>query len=288
MTKETKIKELESVVVRFSGDSGDGMQLVGSLFSNLSAELGNNIVTFPDYPAEMRSAHGSLHGVSGYQMQIGASKVYTPGDKADVLVAMNPAALKINAPFLKPDSVVIIDSDSFLKEDLERALFKTDDPFAELGLASVQVVPAAITQILDYCQEMLNRPLAMLDGVEETLKKLSAEYKLVVATKGDLLDQERKIAASGLLKYLHHVEVMSDKNVKAYQKLIKYLGVKPAQFVMIGNSLKSDIQPVLEVGAHAVHIPHADTWVLEQIAQEDLKNKNFIVAENIKDLLKLF
>ena len=162
MTKETKVKELESVVIRFSGDSGDGMQLAGSLFSNLSAELGNHIITFPDYPAEIRSAHGTLHGVSGYQMQIGAGKIYTPGDKADVLVAMNPAALKINAQFLKPDSVVIIDSDSFLKADLERAQFKTDDPFAELGLASVQVVPAAITQMCKDC----------LDGVADNKQAL--------------------------------------------------------------------------------------------------------------------
>jgi 2-oxoglutarate ferredoxin oxidoreductase subunit alpha len=149
---ETKVKELESVVVRFSGDSGDGMQLVGSLFSNLSAELGNNIITFPDYPAEIRSPHGTLSGVSGYQMQVGASPVYTPGDKADVLVAMNPAALKVNAQFLKPDSVVIIDLDSFQKEDLERAQFTTDDPFEELNLKSVQVVPATITQM---CKDAL-------------------------------------------------------------------------------------------------------------------------------------
>jgi len=155
MLEETKVKELESVVIRFSGDSGDGMQLVGSLFSNLSAELGNNIVTFPDFPAEIRSTRGALGGVSGYQMQIGASKVYTPGDKADVLVAMNPAALKVNAEFLKSGSVVIIDSDSFLKEDLERAQFKTDDPFMELGLTSVQIVAAPITQMCKDCLEGL-------------------------------------------------------------------------------------------------------------------------------------
>ena len=147
MTQEAKVKELESVVIRFSGDSGDGMQLAGSLFSNLSAELGNEIITFPDFPAEIRAPHGTLSGVSGYQMQVGAHRVYTPGDKADVLIAMNPAALKVNAQFLKPDSVVIIDTNSFLKEDLERALFYTDDPFKELGLASVQVVAAPITQM---------------------------------------------------------------------------------------------------------------------------------------------
>ena len=151
MTKETKIKEMESVVIRFSGDSGDGMQLAGTLFSNLSAELGNQIITFPDFPAEIRAPHGTLSGVSGFQVQLGAKEVYTPGDKADVLIAMNAAALKVNAQFLKPGSVVIIDSDSFQKEDLERALFKTDDPFTELGLTSVQVVPASISQMCKDC-----------------------------------------------------------------------------------------------------------------------------------------
>ena len=152
MTTETKIKELESVVIRFSGDSGDGMQLAGSLFSNLSAESGNEIITFPDFPAEIRAPQGTLSGVSGFQMQIGAKKIFTPGDKADVLVAMNPAALKVNAQFLRPDSVVIIDTDSFQTTDLQRALFSTDDPFKELGLNSVQVVAASITQM---CKDAL-------------------------------------------------------------------------------------------------------------------------------------
>ncbi|GHT54366.1 MFS transporter [Bacteroidia bacterium] len=153
MSQETKIRELDRVVVRFSGDSGDGMQLVGTMFSNLSAELGNEIITFPDYPAEIRAPHGTLSGVSGFQMQLGAKEVFTPGDKADVLIAMNPAALKVNAQFLKKDSVVIIDTDSFAKEDLEKALFTTDDPFKELGLHSVQVVAASITQMCKDCLE---------------------------------------------------------------------------------------------------------------------------------------
>ena len=152
MANETRVKELESVVIRFSGDSGDGMQLVGGLFSNLSAELGNDLITFPDYPAEIRAPHGTLSGVSGFQIQIGGKKIFTPGDKADVLIAMNPAALKVNAQFLLSDSVVIIDTDSFQTADLERALFTTDDPFKELGLNSVQVVPAPITQM---CKDAL-------------------------------------------------------------------------------------------------------------------------------------
>ncbi|MGL4806504.1 MAG: 2-oxoacid:acceptor oxidoreductase family protein, partial [Bacteroidales bacterium] len=102
MNEQVKVKELDSVVIRFSGDSGDGMQLVGNIFSNLAAILGNEISTFPDYPAEMRAPQGSLAGVSGFQVHLGASKVLTPGDKADVLVAMNPAALKVNKNYLKP------------------------------------------------------------------------------------------------------------------------------------------------------------------------------------------
>ena len=152
MTQETKVKELDNVVIRFSGDSGDGMQLVGTIFSNLSASLGNEIITFPDYPAEIRAPHGTLSGVSGYQMHLGAKNVFTPGDKADVLIAMHPAALKVNAQFLKSDSVVIIDTDAFQKEDLERALFLTDNPFDELRLPSVQVVAAPITQM---CKDAL-------------------------------------------------------------------------------------------------------------------------------------
>jgi len=152
MTTETKVKELESVVIRFSGDSGDGMQLAGSIFSNLSAELGNEIITFPDYPAEIRAPQGTISGVSGFQIQLGSKKIFTPGDKTDVLVAMNPAALKVNAQFLRPDSVVIIDTDSFQAADLERALFTTDDPFKELGLNSVQIVSAPITQM---CKDAL-------------------------------------------------------------------------------------------------------------------------------------
>ena len=152
MDEGIKVKELESVVIRFSGDSGDGMQLVGTLFSNLSAELGNDIITFPDYPAEIRSPQGTLSGVSGFQVQVGAKRIYTPGDKTDVLIAMNPAALKMNAQFLKPDTVVIIDTDSFQAEDLEKALFKTNDPFKELGLTSIQLVEARITQL---CKDSL-------------------------------------------------------------------------------------------------------------------------------------
>ena len=147
MSEQTNVKELEKVVIRFSGDSGDGMQLAGNLFSNISAAIGNEISTFPDYPAEIRAPQGTLGGVSGFQVHIGKG-VYTPGDKADVLVAMNPAALKTNTKYVKPNAVVIIDTDSFQKNDLDKAAFLTEDPFKELNMNSVQVVPVAITSLV--------------------------------------------------------------------------------------------------------------------------------------------
>ncbi len=144
MTESTKVKVLDKVVVRFSGDSGDGMQLAGNIFSAVSAAIGNEISTFPDYPAEIRAPQGSLSGVSGFQVHIGKG-VYTPGDKADVLVAMNPAALKTNIKFLKKGGVVIIDTDTFKENDLKKAAFTTDDAIAELGIDPAQVMAVAIT-----------------------------------------------------------------------------------------------------------------------------------------------
>ena len=147
MSNDIVIKDIKQVTVRFSGDSGDGMQLSGTLFSTLSAIFGNEIATYPDYPAEIRAPQGSLQGVSGFQVRIGSKDIYNSGDKTDVLVAMNPAALKVNVPNLRKDSIVIYDTDSFQKKDLEKALFKTDDPFGELNLTSVQAIPVAITTL---------------------------------------------------------------------------------------------------------------------------------------------
>jgi len=135
MLEKTNVKVLDKVVVRFSGDSGDGMQLAGNIFTNVSAGVGNQVSTFPDYPAEIRAPQGSLSGVSGFQVSVGIG-VHTPGDQCDVLVAMNPAALKQNVKFLKPGGVIIIDIDSFKEADLRKALFKTDDAIAELGITS--------------------------------------------------------------------------------------------------------------------------------------------------------
>lgn len=145
---KTKTTELDNVVVRFSGDSGDGMQLTGTLFSNLSAILGNEISTFPDFPSEIRAPQGTLGGVSGFQVHLGSSKIYTPGDDADVLVAMNPAALKVNAKAIKKGGVIIYDVDSFEKSDFEKAAFTTQNPFEELGISdSIQLIPAPLSSL---------------------------------------------------------------------------------------------------------------------------------------------
>lgn len=146
-----KIEALEDVTVRFSGDSGDGMQLAGNIFSTISATAGNDISTFPDFPADIRAPQGTLTGVSGFQVHIGSDKVLTPGDKCDVLIAMNPAALKTQYKFCSPRSIIIVDTDSFQESDLKKALFATNNPFEELGIKN-DVVEAPISSM---CKEAL-------------------------------------------------------------------------------------------------------------------------------------
>ncbi len=148
MAEVLDIKELDQVVVRFSGDSGDGMQLAGNIFSTVSATVGNSISTFPDYPADIRAPQGSLTGVSGFQVHIGASQVYTPGDQCDVLVAMNAAALKTQYKYAKPGATIIIDTDSFAQSDLDKAQFQTADYLGEMGIDPDRVIQCPITQMV--------------------------------------------------------------------------------------------------------------------------------------------
>ncbi|MCR4958502.1 MAG: 2-oxoacid:acceptor oxidoreductase subunit alpha [Prevotella sp.] len=148
MAEKLEVKELDQVVVRFSGDSGDGMQLAGNIFSTVSATVGNGISTFPDYPADIRAPQGSLTGVSGFQVHIGAGKVYTPGDLCDVLVAMNAAALKTQYRYAKPGATIIIDTDSFGPKDLEKAQFKTSDYLGEMDIDPDRVIACPMTQMV--------------------------------------------------------------------------------------------------------------------------------------------
>lgn len=144
----------------------------------------------------------------------------------------------------------------------------------------------AIEKIIVFGKELLQRPIELLDGVEETLKSLHGNYKLVVATKGDLKDQRRKLHDSGLGAYFHHIEVMSDKQEKDYSDLLNRLEIKPKEFFMIGNSLKSDVLPVLGIGGYAVHVPYHTTWEHEKINHK-VNHPNFRTLEKISDVLEI-
>jgi putative hydrolase of the HAD superfamily len=156
-----------------------------------------------------------------------------------------------------------------------------------LALSNHKLAQETIQKILDIGKEMLEKPIELLDGVEEVLQYLQGKYRLIVSTKGDLLDQERKLEKSNLLKYFHHVEVMSDKKEKDYLKLVKHLDIMPAEFLMIGNSLKSDVLPLLNRNASAVHIPFYTTWVHEEIPLEAPQKTDCITLVNIKELITL-
>ncbi len=144
----------------------------------------------------------------------------------------------------------------------------------------------SINEILQIGKKMLEKPVVLLNDVELVLNNLNKKYKLIVATKGDLLDQEKKLEKSGLLKYFHHIEVMSEKKENDYIKLLKHIDIQPENFLMIGNSLKSDILPILNIGGTAIHIPFHITWEYEQVNSDNL-NENYITLDTIKDLLKL-
>ena len=143
----------------------------------------------------------------------------------------------------------------------------------------------AIWKIIEYGQELLNQPVDLIDGVEDVLQQLKGTYRLVMATKGDLLDQERKLKKSGLENYFHHIEIMSEKKEDDFRKLIKHLDIPPNQFAMIGNSLKSDIAPVLNLGGYAFHIPYHVTWAHER-AENQITNEKFKELNSIRELLK--
>ena len=157
-----------------------------------------------------------------------------------------------------------------------------------LELSNYQVNQKTIETILNIGKEMLEKPIELLDGVKEVLQALQKNYKLIVATKGDLLDQERKLEKSNLLKYFHHIEVMSDKKEKDYIKLIKHLDINPSELLMIGNSLKSDVLPLIEIGASAIHVPFHTTWVHEEVLVEESSKSEYKTVLNIKDVVALF
>lgn len=155
---------------------------------------------------------------------------------------------------------------------------------AALKVSDNTISTAAIEKIIGFGKDLLNEPIELLDNVKEVLEALQPNYRIVVATKGDLLDQERKLKKSGLMPCFHHIEVMSDKGEEDYLKLIKHLDIQPGEFMMIGNSLKSDIIPVLNIGGHAIHIPYHTTWAHEHV-ETKLDHENFRHVEGLRDVL---
>ena len=156
---------------------------------------------------------------------------------------------------------------------------------AAIQISDKTVGLEAIERIIQFGKEMLQKPIELLDGVEEVLQALQGKYRLVMATKGDLLDQERKLIKSGLVDYFHHIEIVSEKKEPNYQKLIQHLDIPPQEFLMIGNSLKSDIMPVLNLGGHAFHVPYHTTWAYEKV-DHTIEHPNFQQLASIKEALQ--
>lgn len=155
-----------------------------------------------------------------------------------------------------------------------------------LELSNNTVSNDTIASILNIGKEMINKPVELLDGVEKVLHTLSDKYRLIVVTKGDLLDQERKLQKSGLLDYFHHIEVLSDKQEANYSKLLNHLDIKPSEFLMIGNSLKSDVLPLVNIKAQAIHIPFHTTWLHELVNESETNTKNYKTVNSLLDILQ--
>jgi putative hydrolase of the HAD superfamily len=211
--------------------------------------------------------------------------------------------LWVNEPYFRQseEAFCTLLSEYLPRHELERELLKVE--IGNLGLYGygikgfiLSMVETAMSvtdnmissktigEIIDLGKQMLNQPIELLDGVEEVLETLKGKYRLVVATKGDLLDQERKLKKSNLTGYFHHVEVMSEKDDLNYLKLIKHLDIRPSELLMIGNSLKSDVLPVLNIGGYAIHVPYHITWAHEEI-EHSIDSGMFKSVESIRDVL---
>jgi putative hydrolase of the HAD superfamily len=157
-----------------------------------------------------------------------------------------------------------------------------------IELSNGTVSNEVISKMLTIGKDMIHEPIELLDGVEKVLKVLSKDYKLIVATKGDLLDQERKLEKSGLIDYFHHVEVLSEKENVNYSKLLKHLDIKPSEFLMIGNSLKSDILPLVSIGAQAIHVPFHTTWQHETVTKKETNGLEYKTVKSLSEILSFF
>ncbi len=158
---------------------------------------------------------------------------------------------------------------------------------AALELSNYSISTKKIEEILNIGKRMLEHPVELLPGVREVLEGLNGRYKLILATKGDLLDQERKLEKSGLEQYFHHIEVLSEKKSFNYQKLLNHLDIAPENFLMVGNSLKSDVLPIVQLGGNAVHVPFHTTWAHEEVRTEETNGHEYTTIANLPELLKL-
>jgi len=157
-----------------------------------------------------------------------------------------------------------------------------------IRVSNGKLSPSVITEIIDLGKEMMDHPVELLDGVETTLNRLQPEYRLIVVTKGDLLDQERKLKKSGIEHYFHHTEVASDKTEENYNSFLSHFDIEPSEFLMVGNSLKSDILPILNIGAKAVHVPYHTTWQHEIVDTNGFDQKNaYHTIDRISELINL-
>ena len=156
-----------------------------------------------------------------------------------------------------------------------------------LEISNHSVKPEVIGKIIDIGKDMINKPVHLLEGVEEVLKALSAKYRLILATKGDLLDQERKLDKSGLIDYFHHIEILSDKKEENYSRLLNHLDIVPSEFLMVGNSLKSDILPLLNIKAHAIHVPFHTTWAHEEVTEMETNGKHYMTVSTLREILQI-
>lgn len=212
--------------------------------------------------------------------------------------------LWVNEPYFRAteEKFYALLTECLSPHNLERELFKTEIDNLQwygygvkgfvlsmietaLSVTDKTVPAVVIEKIIQLGKDMLNQPIELLDSIPQALEALKDKYRLVVATKGDLLDQERKLRKSGLSNYFHHIEVMSEKDEENYRKLIRHLDIDPAEFLMIGNSLKSDILPVLRIGGHGIHIPYHITWQHE-VVEHAVEHDNFRSVTHVSEALE--
>lgn len=231
-------------------------------------------------------------------MEINYSNITTIGFDADDTLWVNETYFRET----EEQFAVLLDSYE-TKNKIDQELFKMEMKNLELygygvkgfmlsmiesalDLSNNQIAQKSISEIIDLGKAMISKPVEVLDGVEEVLQALSSKYRLLVLTKGDLLDQERKLKKSGLSKYFHHVEVLSDKKETNYKNLLEHLEINVNEFLMVGNSLKSDVIPIVNIGGQAIHVPFHTTWTHEMVSAEEEKVNGHLKLNAIGDMLK--